>query len=271
MNLALKRPLLFFDLESTGVEKQKDKIVQLAIKKINLDGSIDNHEFLVNPERPIPPSATAIHGITDNDVAGKPTFKMLAAQIRSICEFSDLAGFNSNQFDVPMLLAEFDRTEVLFLDWEYNLLDVRLLQMKIRPQGLNDIHKEYFGTDIQGAHNASSDTEATFNVFVEQMNQYEKKLIELTGIEVNQHLSIEDLDLLCQGEKRRFDVSGVMYLKNGVPYWSLPKHKDEAFDKKIHGSYLNWILNSDFPNETKRKLRSLMETKKDENQQLDLI
>ena len=251
--MKLLKPIVFFDLETTGVNTSTDKIVQIAVIKINTDGSREEKEMLIDPQMPIPPSATEVHGITDEMVQGKPTFKQVSKGIKDFFYGSDIAGYNSDNFDVPILMQEFHRCQIEFPDWELNFVDVLKVERLLNSHKLTDAFKRYTGKDLDDAHEALADTRATEAVFMDQL----KRLNEDDSL--TEDHTPESIDKLCQGENIRFDYAGKCYIKDGVVFWSFGKNKDNPVLEDP--GYLNWVLNSDFPIETKNKLKSLLTQK----------
>ena len=164
MQLQLKRPICFFDLETTGVNIAKDRIVEISILKAFPDGSEKEKTWLVNPEMPIPAEATAVHGITNEKVADAPIFKEVSAEIYSWFKGSDLAGYNSDRFDIPLLAEEMLRAEIDVDFKKQKSIDVQTIFHKMEQRTLTAAYKFYCAKDLENAHSASADTKATFEV-----------------------------------------------------------------------------------------------------------
>jgi DNA polymerase-3 subunit epsilon len=242
------KPIVFFDLETTGLDLSKDRIVQIATIKIDLDGNTEEKEIFINPEMPIPKEASDVHGITDDIVANAPTFKQLSESLFTYFEGCDLAGFNSEFYDVPLLMKEFSRSGIEFPTWELNSVDVLRFERVLNPNNLGAVYKRYTGKDLEGAHDALKDARATFEILMCQLQKHGKE-----------DITPKDIDLICQGERKRFDLSGKTYLNaNGEVCWSIGKNANSPVLTKKNIPYLNWVLNSDFPDETKAKLRTLL-------------
>ena len=174
MELSLTRPLCFFDLETTGVNVAKDRVVEISILKIFPNGNKESKTWLVNPEMPIPPQTTAVHGITDEKVANEPTFKQLSKDIYSMIKGSDLAGFNSDRFDIPLLAEEMLRAEI-DVDFKKHLtVDVQTIFHKMEKRNLSAAYKFYCGKDLDNAHSAEADTNATYEVLKSQIEKYDE-------------------------------------------------------------------------------------------------
>jgi DNA polymerase-3 subunit epsilon len=242
----ITRPIVFFDIESTGLDLSKDRAVSIATIKIDLEGKTTEKNILINPEMIIPKEASDIHGITDEMVADAPTFKQISKSLFSYFENCDMAGFNSDYYDVPLLMKEFSRCGIEFPTWELNLVDVLKFERILNSNKLEEVYKRYTGKALEGAHDALNDIRATFEVLMCQLQKNGKD-----------DLTPQDIDLMCQGERKRFDISGKTYLNaNGEVCWSIGKNANNLVTKDT--AYLNWVLNSNFPEETKAKLRTLL-------------
>jgi DNA polymerase-3 subunit epsilon len=244
--MKITRPICFFDLESTGVDTNKDRIVQIAMITIYPDGTSIEKDVLINPEIPIPLEAAEIHGITDEMVKDAPKFKQIAKSLVDQLEGCDMGGFNSDSYDINLLLAEMDRAGVDFSIEGRNLVDVMKLYRILYPNTLSDIYKRLIGKDLEGAHDALVDVKATKEIL-------DKILPE--DLETS-----EDIDLFCQGDKKRVDMAGKIYQDEKGDYrWNFSKNKDELVtaDK----GFCNWLLSNDFPNETKNKVREIIKPK----------
>ena len=174
MKLQLTKPLCFFDLETTGTDISKDRIVEIAVLKLHPDGTQENKEWRVNPEQPIPSQASAVHGITDEMVANEPTFKELSGEIYSFMKGCDLAGYNSDRFDIPLLVEELLRAEVDF-DFKNNkTVDVQTIFHKMEQRTLTAALRFYCNEELTDAHSAHADTKATHDVLIAQLDRYEE-------------------------------------------------------------------------------------------------
>ena len=242
----ITKPIVFFDLETTGLDLSKDRAVSIATLKIDLEGKTEEKKILINPEMAIPTGASDIHGITDEMVADAPTFKQISKSLFTYFEGCDVAGYNSDYYDVPLLMKEFSRCGIDFPTWELNLVDVLKFEKLLNPNNLGEVYKRYTGKVLEGAHDALNDIRATFEILMCQLEKHGKN-----------DLTPQEIDLMCQGERKRFDVSGKTYLNaNGEVCWSIGKNANNPVTKDT--AYLNWVLNSDFPEETKTKLRTLL-------------
>lgn len=246
--MKISKPIVNFDLETTGTDTQEDRIVQMAATKLNNDGSRVSMNIMLNPEMPIPPGATATHGITDEDVKDCPTFKEAAPELILWLSGCDFMGFNLDAFDIPLLVAEFKRAEINFPEWEFNSVDVSKLYRKLNPRTLADLYFNFTGRKLEGAHEAGADVHATEVVLSYLLEQHFKA--ETTP---------KELDEFCQGDKKRVDLSGKLYLNDqGVMCWAFGKNIDKpVLDDP---SYISWVLGKDFPFDTKEALRKLLAT-----------
>jgi len=241
----ITKPIIFFDVETTGLDIAKDRIVSIATIKISLDGSAEEKQILINPTIPISEEASAVHGITDDMVKDAPTFRQVSKSLFSYFEGCDLAGYNSDYYDLPLLMKEFNRCSIEFPTWEVNLVDVLKFEKTLNSNKLEEVYKRYTGKTLENAHDSLSDVKATFEVLMCQLEKYNKK-----------DFSPSDIDIFCQGERKRFDLSGKLYINSKDEVcWAIGKYSNCPIDKDL--SYLNWVLQSDFPEETKNKIRSL--------------
>ncbi|MGB2245372.1 MAG: exonuclease domain-containing protein [Flavobacteriaceae bacterium] len=245
MGLILHRPLCFFDLETTGVNVVSDRIVEIAILKLLPNGNREEKTWLVNPGRPIPKEASEVHGITDEKVATAPFFKQLASEIYSYIKECDLAGFNSDRFDIPLLAEEFMRAEVDFDLNRHKTIDVQTIFHKMEKRTLGAALKFYCDKELINAHSAMADTQATCDVLLAQLKRYDD--LENTTAFLSEFSSY----------KRTVDVAGfIIYNENDEPTFSFGKHKGKTVDEILEKEpgYFGWLLNADFPLYTKKVL-----------------
>lgn len=248
MQLNLTKPICFFDLETTGTNITKDRIVEISILKVFPNGKEESKTWLVNPEMPIPEEVTEIHGISDADVADKPTFKELAKEIYNLIKDSDLGGFNSNRFDIPLLAEEMLRAEIDF-DMKNRLsVDVQTIFHKMEQRTLSAAYKFYCDKNLDGAHSAEADTNATYEVLKAQIERYE----DLEN----------DTKFLAEFSSRKkfADFAGfITYNKEGVECFSFGKHKGKLVTDVLEKEpgYFGWLLNADFPLYTKKVLTAI--------------
>lgn len=259
MNLNLKTPLAFFDLETTGTNVIKDRIVEFSIFKLMPNGEQIIRTQLINPTIPIPEETSKIHGIYDADVAEKPTFKEIAKELAKFLEGTDLAGFNSIKFDVPLLVEEFLRADVLFDISKRKLIDVQRIFHMMEKRNLTAAYKFYCNKTLVNAHSAEADTQATLEIFEAQVRKYENMdvydgLGNKIGVIKN---DMETIHNITAGNM--IDLAGRMILKDNDIYFNFGKHKGkkvtDVLDKEP--SYYDWIMKSDFPLDTKRKLTEI--------------
>jgi DNA polymerase-3 subunit epsilon len=248
--LKLERPLITFDLETTGTDVEVDRIVQVAATKRFLDGTIERKNIFVNPTITIPTGATEVHGISDEMVKDAPTFKQISVNLQAWFRDCDIGGFNSDKFDIPLLSAEFNRLGVVFIDWDCNFLDTMKAYRHFYPNTLVAIYERLFGEDFDGAHDALNDVLATDRVL--------EKVIELN---FQEGITVKELDDLLQGDRKRFDIAGKIYIDSeGVHRWSFGKYIDKPIT--IDMGFTQWVLSKDFPADTKSKLRVLISLNK---------
>lgn len=243
MNLELTRPLVFFDLETTGVDSARDRIVEMGFIKLHPDGTRELKNRRINPGIPIPAVTTAIHGISDEDVADEPKFAQVAKSLKQWLEGCDLAGYNSNKFDVPMLVEEFLRAGVeIDLSATY-AIDVQNIFHKKEQRTLIAAYKFYCGKDIENAHSASADIEATLEVLLAQLEKYDD--LERTVPALSDYTKMN----------RNIDFAGrVIEDEQGRPIFNFGKHKGKlvATVFRSEPSYYDWIVKGDFTLDTKR-------------------
>ena len=242
MELHLKKPIIFFDLETTGTNITKDRIVEISMIKIMPNGTENERTIRLNPEMPIPAEATAVHGITDEDVANCRTFKMIAADLAKSFQGCDIAGFNSNRFDIPMLDQEFQRAGVKFDFSKPRFIDVQTIFHKKEQRTLVAAYKFYCGKDLNDAHSASADTRATYEVLKAQLDMYD----DLPN----------DMEALSEysSQNRNVDLAGrVIYNEQQQEVINFGKYKGQLVTDVLRQDpgYYSWILQGDFPQNTK--------------------
>ena len=247
MNIELKRPLAFIDLETTGVNPGLDRIVEIAIVKIMPDGAKQVKRWLINPEVPIPPQSTEIHRITDDMVKDKPTFKQLASEIRQFLDNCDISGYNSNKFDIPLLVEEFLRADKeLKLDGR-KLLDVQKIYHMMEPRTLSAAYKFYCQKELANAHSAEADAVATWEVLESQLGNYPQLGKSLDSI------------FKAIGDEEIVDFARRMVVQDGKIVFNFGKHKGKEVEKVLREerSYYDWMMQGDFPQHTKKKLTEI--------------
>ncbi|MBL4578188.1 MAG: 3'-5' exonuclease [Flavobacteriales bacterium] len=261
MKLNLSRPIAFFDLETTGVDVAQDRIVQIAVLKANPDESLDRYEQLINPGMHIPEESSAIHGIVDEDVKDKPHFKDVGAEIIEFLDDSDLGGYNSNKFDIPLLMEEFLRNDFQFDLSDRHFVDVQNIFHKMEKRTLRGAYKFYTGEVMENAHDAMADIEATFQVFLAQIERYEG--VAYNSEEENALTPVKnDIPSLAEYSTMRktADFAGrLAYNDEGLEVFNFGKHKGkpvlEVFEAEP--SYYHWMKNGDFPKYTIQVLEKI--------------
>ena len=248
MELKLHRPICFFDLETTGTDISRDRIVEISILKVYPNGNKESRTWLVNPGRPIPPQSTVFHGIDDAKVANEPTFKELAGQIHAMIKDSDLAGYNSDRFDIPLLAEELLRAEVDFDMKNRVSVDVQTIFHKKEERTLSAAYKFYCGQVLENAHSAAADTNATYEILKSQLDRYE----DLQN----------DMKMLSDftTRKKAVDFAGFIVLdEDGEEIFTFGKHKGAKVEKVLEQEpgYFGWIQNADFPLYTKKVLTAI--------------
>ena len=245
MKLNLKKPIIFFDLETTGTDVSKDRIVEICYIKVYPDGREVEYSKRINPGMHIPEGASAVHGIYDEDVKDCPLFKDVAREIANEFEGCDVAGFNSNRFDLPLLAEEFLRAQVDIDLSRHKAIDVQVLYHKREPRTLSAAHKFYCGTEFDNAHSALADTRATYNVLMAQLDHYD----DLEN----------DMDVLAKEYSftNNVDFAGrIVYDANGDEVFNFGKYKGMSVSAVLDRDpgYYGWMMNGDFSLNTKQVL-----------------
>lgn len=248
MELNLKNPIVFFDIESTGLNVATDRIVEISIVKINPDGSEEIKTRRINPTIPISPEAQKVHGISDEDVKNEPTFAQIAKSLAKWMEGCDIAGYNSMKFDIPLLSEEFLRADVDFDFRKRKLVDVQNIFHKMEQRTLTAAYKFYCQKDLENAHSAEADTLATYEILKAQLDKYP----DLQN----------DVKFLAEfSTKSKFvDYAGrIVYNEKDVPVFNFGKHKGRAVTEvlKAEPSYYSWMMNGDFTRDTKKVLTEI--------------
>ncbi|HZY37919.1 MAG TPA: exonuclease domain-containing protein [Mucilaginibacter sp.] len=263
MKLNLKRPLAFFDLEATGTNIGTDRIVEISIIKLHPpNGSQEEvRTWRINPGMPIPLESSLVHGIYDEDVKKEPFFKEVATLVSRFIGNSDLAGYNSNKFDIPMLMEEFLRAGVPFDIENRNFVDVQNIFHQMEQRTLRAAYKFYCEKEIVNAHSAEADTRATMEVLLAQLAKYEKTPWEDKKGNV-MYPVVNDVEALHQftNLNRPVDFAGRMvFNEEGHEVFNFGKHKGKAVEEvfRIEPSYYSWMMQGDFPLYTKRKLEEI--------------
>lgn len=248
MRLNLKNPLVFFDLETTGIDITKDRIVEISYVKVFPNGKEESKTMRINPERPIPPESTAIHGITDDDVKDCPTFKAVAKTLAAQIEGCDLAGYNSNRFDIPLLAEEFLRADVNIDLNRRKFVDVQTIFHKMEQRTLSAAYKFYCNKTLENAHTAAADTMATYEVLQAQLDRYPELQNDIAFL--------SDFS----SYNNNVDFAGRMiYNDKKEEVFNFGKFKGRLVEDvlKNETGYYAWMMNSDFPLNTKQKLTEI--------------
>lgn len=261
MDLNLKRPLAFFDLETTGLSTSKDRIIEISIVKANPNGSTELKTWLVNPDYPISEESTSIHGYSNEDLADKPTFKMIAKDVSRFLDHCDLAGYNALKFDIPLLVEELIRADVEFDVKNRKLVDVQNIFMKMEPRTLAAASQFYLDKKLENAHSAEADTLATYEILKAQLSKYEQT--EVTDKQGNTTTPVKNnIQALhdFSSHHRNADLMGqIIFNDKGEEVFNFGKHRgktvEEIFTKEP--SYYNWMLNAEFPQFTKNLMTNI--------------
>mgnify|MGYP003299771872 FL=1 len=248
MSLQLKRPIIFFDLETTGVDTSRDRIVEISMVKVGVDGEKQIKTRRINPEMPIPAAATAVHGITDEDVKDEPTFRQIARSLAQYIEGCDFGGFNSNRFDLPMLVEEFMRAGVDVDFRKRKFVDVQTIFHRKEQRTLVAAYKFYCDKDLENAHSAEADTLATYEVLEAQIERYPdigdtvEQLAEFSSTGAN------------------VDFAGRIALNDkGEEIFTFGKYRGQSVEEifRKEPSYYKWMMDGDFPQYTKKVITEI--------------
>ncbi|MGQ7870985.1 exonuclease domain-containing protein [Sunxiuqinia sp. sy24] len=267
MNLNLKNPLVFLDLETTGINIVTDRIVEIALLKIHPDGREEERDLRINPEMPIPEHVSKIHGIYDEDIKDAPTFKEVAKSLAKFLEGADLAGFNSNRFDIPLLAEEFLRVGVDVDFKKRKFIDVQAIFHKMEKRTLAAAFKFYCQQELVNAHSAMADTKATYDVLKAQLDVYkETEYADNKGVKTTPIQN--DVNALSEFSSydRNVDFVGrIVYNEDGVEVFNFGKNKGVPVEKVLREQpgYFGWIINSEFPLYTKKMLTAIKLRMKD--------
>lgn len=248
MELNLKRPICFFDIESTGVSVVNDRIVEISILKVFPNGNKEGRTWLVNPEKQIPQEVIEIHGITNEKVANEPTFKQIAHRVYDMIKDSDLGGYNSNKFDIPMLAEEFLRADMDFDMSKRRAVDVQNIFHKKEQRTLSAAYRFYCDKDLENAHSAEADTTATYEILKAQLDKYD----DLDN----------DIEFLSSYSNRfrAVDFAGFIVLNDDdIEVFSFGKYKNRPVEEVLDSDpgYYGWIQNAEFPLYTKKVLTTI--------------
>ena len=248
MKLKIKRPIIFFDLETTGLQISKDRIVEISILKIFPNGNKESKTWLVNPTIPIPKETTDIHGISNEKIANEPTFKELASEIAEIMHNCDLAGYNSNKFDIPLIAEEFLRAGINFDMNNRKSIDVQNIFHKLEKRTLTAAYQFYCGKELENAHSAKEDTIATYEVLLAQLKKYKE-------LENN----IDFLSEFSERGGKSADIAGfIRFNEKGEEILSFGKYRNITLKQiwEENPGYFSWINQAEFPLYTKNVMNN---------------
>ena len=245
--LQLTKPLAFIDLETTGVNLATDRIIEIAIVKVLPDGKRSVKRKLINPGMPIPKQSSDVHGITDEMVKDAPVFKDVAHELKQMLDGCDIAGYNSNRFDIPLLVEEFLRADVDFDMKGRRLLDVQNIFHKMEQRTLSAAYKFYCNKNLDGAHSAEVDASATHEILIAQLERYPDLGTSIDSV------------LKLIGEESIVDFARRFILENGVEIFNFGKYKGKAVADVLRNEpqYYDWMMKGDFPQYTKQKLTEI--------------
>jgi DNA polymerase-3 subunit epsilon len=272
MKLNLKRPLAFFDLEATGINVASDRIVEISILKALPNGNEEIKTLKIKPLIPIPLESSLIHGIYEDDVKDSPTFKDVAKDIVDFLADADLAGYNSNKFDIPMLMEEFLRVGINFDIENRKFVDVQNIFHQMEQRTLKAAYKFYCGKDIINAHSAEADIKATYEVLLAQLDKYDGKNWESKKGEISQPVQndVEALHIFTNLNKPVDFAGRMVYNDDDQPVFNFGKHKGktvfQVFDEEP--SYYSWMMNGDFPLYTKNRLEKFWNQHKEKKNEM---
>jgi DNA polymerase-3 subunit epsilon len=261
MELNLTHPMVFMDLETTGIKVATDRIVELCLLRINPDGTQKIKTLRINPGIPIPPESTEIHGITDEAVKDCPKFAQLANELSVFMDNCDIAGYNSNHFDIPLIVEEFLRAGVDFELKGRRFVDIQNIFHKMEPRNLSAAYKFYCSKELENAHSAEADTIATYEILKAQLDRYngtefkDKKGNVMKPV-VNDIKALSDFSF----SNRAADLIGhVIYNDKNIEVFNFGKHKGKAVNEVFRDepSYFDWIMKSEFPLSTKKVVTAI--------------
>ncbi|OIP02502.1 MAG: DNA polymerase III subunit epsilon [Bacteroidetes bacterium CG2_30_32_10] len=261
MQLNLTKPIIFFDLETTGVNVVNDRIVEIGTLKVSIDGSTEIKNIRINPTIPIPKEVTAIHGISDDDIKDCPTFVQIANSLNQYFQNCDLAGYNSNKFDIPLLVEEFLRAGINFDLKGRRLVDVQNIFHKMEQRTLAAAYKFYCSKDHINAHSAEADTIATYEILLSQLDKYHDTEFKDHSGKISKPIQndIQSLYEFSFNAKNADLVGHIVFNDKGVEVFNFGKHKgkpvEEMFAKE--SSYYDWMMKSDFPLSTKNIITAI--------------
>jgi DNA polymerase-3 subunit epsilon len=260
MKLQLRNPICFFDIESTGINITHDRIIEIAVIKVMPNGEVLRKSNLLNPTIPIPPESSVFHGIYDEDVKDKPAFKEVAKEYARFLEGADLSGFSILKMDVPMLVEEFIRANVDFEYQKKRIIDSQKIFHLMEKRTLAAAYRFYMQKEMQDSHTAEADTEAAMDVLIAQLQKYDgQDVTDISGKKIGEIRN--DMDVLGKLiSEDMVDLAGRMIRnEKGEEIFNFGKHKGKKVMAvfKQEPAYYDWMMNGDFPQDTKRKLTEI--------------
>jgi DNA polymerase-3 subunit epsilon len=261
MELNLKRPIAFFDLETTGLNITTDRIIEICILKIHPDKKEEIKTIRVNPEMPIPAESRKFHGINDEDVKDAPTFKEVAKELNNFLNNCDLAGYNALKFDIPLLMEEFLRCDIDFDLKKRKMVDVQNIFMKMEPRTLKGAYRFFCNQELVDAHSAEADTKATYHILMAQLDRYKDSVHEQRNGDISNPI-VNDISALHDFsiQQHTADLAGqIIYNDKNQEVFHFGKHKgrlvEEVFTKEP--SYYDWMMKGEFPLFTKKLITQI--------------
>ena len=261
--MKINKPLVFFDIESTGLDITKDKIIEITILKLSISGRKNTFTFRINPEIPIPSENSKIHGIYDKDVKNSPSFKKVGNKIKKLLYKCDLVGFNILKFDLPILIEEFKNNKISFSINNINIIDVQKLYHLMEKRNLSSAYKFYCNKTLKNSHSSFSDTMATYEIFLNQLKKYDnQEVFDLKGNKmgkISKNLNKINNTL----NNNMIDLEGRFIMYNDDPVFNFGKYKGEKIKEilKKNPGYFNWIIKGKFSNDTKENLKKIKKRK----------
>jgi len=248
MNLKLKNPLVFFDLETTGIDVSSDRIVELSYLKVYPNGDEESKTMRINPGVPIPPQSTEIHGITDEDVKDAPRFSEVAKSVAQVFEGCDFAGYNSNKFDIPLLAEEFLRVEVDIDLIKRKFIDIQVIFHKKEQRTLSAAYKFYCDKTLENAHTSEADTRATYEILMSQLDRYD----DLPN-------DVDALSKFSSHNKNADFLGRIVYDNDGDEIFNFGKYKGQKVEDVLQKDtgYYGWMMKGQFPLYTKKVLTAI--------------
>ena len=259
--LKINKPLVFFDIESTGLDIINDKIIEITILKLSISGKKNTFTFRINPGIPIPLENSKIHGIYDKDVKNSPSFKKVGNKIKQLIYNCDLVGFNILKFDLPILIEEFKKNKISFSIKNVNIIDVQKLYHLMEKRNLSSAYKFYCNKTLKNSHSSFNDTMATYEIFINQLKKYNnEEVFDLKGNKMGK-ISKNLNEINNTLNNNMIDLEGRFIMENEDPVFNFGKYKGKKIKKvlKKNPEYFNWIIKGKFSNDTKEKLRDIKE------------